>query len=92
MYKVQTHTSGAIEHKASEAAESVRTHGSYTVGGVSAVSGPHPDTGEHAHWIEVDGKPVRMPQGGVDTHPTRHAAVFAAKCAARRRRRHVGIL
>jgi len=54
-------------------------------GRVSAVSGPHPDLPQiSSHWIEVAGMPRRMPQGGIDTYPNRHCAIFAAKCLARR--------
>ncbi len=52
---------------------------SYKTHTVRAVSGMHPDTGSRfTHWVEVNGEPVRMPQGGVDTFRNRHGAEFAA--------------
>jgi hypothetical protein len=61
-----------------------------TINGVSAISGRHPDLAalrvdRWAHWVEINGQPVRTPQGGIVTYPDRHAAVFSAKCIARKR-------
>lgn len=62
------------------------------VGRVSAVSGPHPDLPQiAAHWVENAGMPRRMSQGGVDTYPNRHCAIFAAKTLARRLQRENAI-
>jgi len=54
-------------------------------GCVTACSGPHPDlpdTPDRTHWVEVNGAPVRMPQGGVETYATRAEAIYAAKAKA----------
>jgi hypothetical protein len=54
--------------------------------GFAAVSAPHPDLedGRLVHYVELDGEPIRTSQGGIDTYPSRSAAVFAAKTKARR--------
>ncbi len=68
----------------------MNTHGTATFGhGVAAVTGHHPDLLDigvktTAHWVEVNGEPRRMTQGGIDTYPDREAAVFAAKATANR--------
>lgn len=56
---------------------------------VTAHTGNHPELLELgiktlAHWVEIDGNPVRMPQGGIDTYPNAEAAQFAARCTQRR--------
>jgi hypothetical protein len=52
---------------------------------VEAVSGMHPDTGSRfTHWVEINGEPVRMSQGGIITYFWRHEAEFVAKAKDRR--------
>ena len=47
---------------------------------IKAVSGMHPDVGrEFTHWVEINGEPVRMSQGGIITYFWRHEAEYVAK-------------
>jgi len=54
--------------------------------GFAAISAPHPELedGRLVHYVEREGEPVRTSQGGIDTYPSRCAAIFAAKTKARR--------
>ena len=47
---------------------------------IKAVSGIHPDSGRgFTHWVEINGEPVRMSQGGIITYHYIWEAEFAAK-------------
>jgi len=53
-----------------------------------AKSGTHPDVKtRETHWVEKNGQPLRMPQGGVVTYRSREEAEFAARCMTRKARK-----
>lgn len=53
---------------------------------ITAVQGTHPDVpNRQSFWVEINGKPLRMSQGGVITYPSASSAAFAAAVKARKK-------